>query len=86
MKAHPLARFLAESELSTAALARKARVSRPTISKVLHGRRRRFSPDAAQRLSAATGGRVSVLELLGIASPRKRTRSPEHPATPGAKP
>lgn len=64
MQMHPLARYLKKRGISQGELARKAGVGRPTITKVLSGRRRRFSPDAARRIALATENEVTLEQLL----------------------
>lgn len=64
--AHPLQRYLEEHELSHVAIAARSGVARSTITKVLSGSRKRFSPEAARKLVKATGGAVTLEELLGL--------------------
>lgn len=64
--AHPLARYLEAEKLTQDELARRAKVERSTITKVLNGQRKRFSPEAANRISKATNGKVTLEEALGL--------------------
>ena len=74
---HPLERFLSDEGLTTRSVAVAAGVSESTICSVFKGRRKRFSPEAAARLSEATQGRVTVEQLLGLkTSPRRRPSKP----------
>lgn len=62
--AHPLKSFLDESHQSISDLARSARVSRPSLSRVLNGRRQRLDVESARRVHETVGGEVSLWDLL----------------------
>ena len=64
--AHPLARYLEAEKLTQEEFAARAGIERTTIGRVLAGRRKRFSPEAAQRVVVATNGRVTLEEALGF--------------------
>ena len=74
MARHPIARFLKTEKLSVSALARRADVSRTSLQKVLTGDRNRLDADACLRLSAATNGSVTVVELLQWKGARARAQ------------
>lgn len=64
-----LSEYLASAEGGVTALARKAQVGRITIYRTLRHGRLSFRT-VAERISIATGGAVSVAELLGIEPPQ----------------
>jgi transcriptional regulator with XRE-family HTH domain len=71
--AHPvLSAYLDRHDLTQDALAKKAGVERATISKVLAGSRRRFSPEVARAISLATD--LTLEQLLFPEQPVKASR------------
>jgi transcriptional regulator with XRE-family HTH domain len=79
MLAHALQSFLDANGISKAELARRTGVGRPDISRVLNGKRPRFSVPAAEKLEAYT--KIPASTLLGLdASPPSRRRAPSRRA------
>lgn len=73
---HPLRRYLVEEKILAKDLASRAGVSPQRICDVLNGRLRRFTPEAAKRISKATGGKVQFEELLfWVPKPKRRSAS-----------
>lgn len=66
--------WLASQERSQAWLARKAGIARQRLSDFAAGRRG-FSPEVADRISAATGGAITLRELLGLPSESQQERT-----------
>jgi len=62
--AHPLQRYLKAHDLTQEEFAKKAKIDRPTISKVLTGKRKRFSPEVAKKIVAATKREITLEEAL----------------------
>lgn len=60
--AHPLAAFAKTSGQSLESIAKTAKCSRMTLYRVMKGEN--ATTDLLQRISTATGGKVSVVELL----------------------
>ena len=58
-----LSEYIGEVGITTITLAVKLGVSQPFVSQLATGRRRP-SPEVAKRISEATGGKVTVMELL----------------------
>jgi len=58
-----LKEFLEENRINALGLARKAGLSFSIVSRYLNGKRG-LSPESAARISAATGGVVTVEDLL----------------------
>ncbi|WP_405023178.1 helix-turn-helix domain-containing protein [Mesorhizobium sp. BE184] len=63
MEQHPLAKFSSETNVSIAAIAEKAGVSRMTLYRLMKGEQN-ATIDLLSRVSSATGGAVPVSELL----------------------
>lgn len=72
---HPLAVYLQENGLTQEAFAEKADLDRTVITKVLSGERKRFSVEAAKKISKATGGKVSFESALGVTPTGSRTKA-----------
>jgi len=66
--AHPLARYLEQNEESQQEFADRTGLARSTISRVLNGERKRFSPEASKIIVAATKGKVTLEQCLGLDS------------------
>jgi transcriptional regulator with XRE-family HTH domain len=66
MAMHPLAQYLEEHHETQTDFAQRAGLERTTVTKVLSGERKRFSPEAAQKIVKATNGKVSLEEALGF--------------------
>jgi predicted transcriptional regulator len=71
METHPLTQYLAKSSRSVADLASAAGVSRMTIYRLIRGDQN-ATVGVMSRVSAATGGAVTVADLL---PPAHRQRS-----------
>lgn len=72
--AHPLQKYLEDKGLSHDAFAKQSGIARSTITKVLSGSRKRFSPEAARLIVKATKGTVTLEEALGLPpAPERRT-------------
>ena len=65
-----LPRYLKLTGESQTSFAKRAKVERATITRVLSGKRARFSVDVALKIEKATGGKVSFEEALGL-GPKK---------------
>jgi transcriptional regulator with XRE-family HTH domain len=63
MRQHPLAKFSSENNISIAAIAEKAGVSRMTIYRLMKGEQN-ATIDLLTRVSAATGGKVTANDFL----------------------
>lgn len=66
--AHPLAAYLDKHGLTQEAFADKAGLDRTVVTKVLGGKRKRFSVEAAKKIAKATHGAVSFEAALGVNS------------------
>lgn len=64
--AHPLQRYLDKEKLSHDSFAELSGIARTTITRVLNGTRKRFSPEAARKVVKATHGEVTLEEALGL--------------------
>jgi transcriptional regulator with XRE-family HTH domain len=73
MNPHPLKAWLASEKLTEAELSRRSGVPRADLSRVLNGRRPRFSVAAALKLSKLTA--IPLEDLL-------KAREPESPPRP----
>jgi len=69
--AHPLAKYLEDEELTHEAFAKKAGIERTVVTKVLNGKRKRFSVEYARRIEKATSGRVTLEDALGLTARAK---------------
>jgi DNA-binding transcriptional regulator YdaS (Cro superfamily) len=58
-----LEEYMKKNNIRALGIARKAKINFSIISRYLNGRRG-LSPESAARISAATGGEVTVEELL----------------------
>jgi transcriptional regulator with XRE-family HTH domain len=67
---HPLRRYLEREGLSQEAFALRAHTSRQTVWRILAGKGD-FSLSTLRRVSDATGGLVSMADLLICAEPKK---------------
>lgn len=63
MEQHPLAKFSATANVSIAAIAEKAGVSRMTLYRLMKGEQN-ATIDLLTRVSSATGGAVPISDLL----------------------
>jgi predicted XRE-type DNA-binding protein len=63
---HPLQIWLDAQNLSQSAFAARGNFSRQTVWRVMNGECSSFSVEMLQRISRATGGAVSVAELLPL--------------------
>ena len=59
-----LIEWMNETKTTPNALAISAGVSPSNVSKYIKGQRKSLRPEIAEKLSQATGGKVSVLEIL----------------------
>lgn len=60
---HPLSQYARDAGISMEALAKRAETSRATLYRVMEGENATI--DVVKRISAATGGKVSVGEIIG---------------------
>lgn len=74
MEQHPLAKFSSEANVSIAAIAEKAGVSRMTIYRLMKGEQN-ATIDLLTKVSAATGGKVPVSAFLPAPSTKERVAS-----------
>jgi DNA-binding phage protein len=68
---HPLAKFSADANISIAAIAEKAGVSRMTIYRLMKGEQN-ATIDLLTKVSAATGGKVPVSAFLPSATSQEK--------------
>lgn len=71
MEQHPLAKFSADANISIAAIAEKAGVSRMTIYRLMKGEQN-ATIDLLTKVSAATGGKVPVSAFLPSATSQEK--------------
>lgn len=75
MEQHPLAKFSTDANVSIAAIAERAGVSRMTIYRLMKGEQN-ATIDLLKKVSEATGGKVPVSAFLPAAtSPQEKVAS-----------
>lgn len=59
-----LAKYLEKNKISDSAFARLSKLKQPTVWRIKNNKVKRVSPDSALAIEQATGGAVTLRELL----------------------
>jgi transcriptional regulator with XRE-family HTH domain len=59
-----LAKYLESNNMTDSAFARYAKLKQPTVWRIKNNKVKRLSANSALRIQEATGGEVTVMELL----------------------